>query len=138
MAERTQVPGEIFKAYDIRGIVGKTLTVPVVEQIGQAIGSEALNRGRIAVAIGRDGPHSGPELAAALGRGLQASGADVTDIGQVTTPLLYFAAHHLGTLSGVAVTGSHNPPEYNGLKIMVDGETLAGAAIQRLRARIEM
>ena len=87
--------------------------------------------------IGRDGRHSGPELAAALARGLRASGADVIDIGQVTTPMLYFAAHHLATLSGVAVTGSHNPPEYNGLKIMVDGETLAGAAIQGLRARIE-
>jgi phosphomannomutase/phosphoglucomutase len=136
MPERTQVPGEIFKAYDIRGIVGKTLTVPVVERIGQAIGSEALARGRRTVAIGRDGRHSGPELAAALARGLQASGVDVTDIGQVTTPMLYFAAHHLGTLSGVAVTGSHNPPDYNGLKIMVDGETLAGEAIQGLRTRI--
>jgi phosphomannomutase/phosphoglucomutase len=130
-------PAEIFKAYDIRGIVGKTLTVPVVERIGQAIGSEALARGRKAVAIGRDGRHSGPELAGALARGLQASGADVIDVGQVTTPMLYFAAHHLGTLSGVAVTGSHNPPDYNGLKIMVDGETYAGAAIQRLRTRIE-
>ncbi|HSC95325.1 MAG TPA: phosphomannomutase/phosphoglucomutase [Burkholderiales bacterium] len=137
MTERVQIPGEIFKAYDVRGIVGKTLTVPVVERIGQAIGSEALARGRRTVAIGRDGRHSGPELSAALARGLQASGADVIDIGQVTTPMLYFAAHHLGTLSGVAVTGSHNPPEYNGLKIMVDGETLAGEAIQRLRARIE-
>jgi len=131
------IPPEIFKAYDIRGIVGRTLTVPVVEQIGQAIGSEARDRGRAAIVIGRDGRHSGPELAAALARGLQASGADVIDIGQVTTPMLYFAAHHLGTLSGVAVTGSHNPPDYNGLKIMVDGETLAGEAIQDLRARIE-
>ena len=137
MTGRVQIPREIFKAYDIRGIVGKTLTVPVVERIGQAIGSEALARGRRTVAIGRDGRHSGPELAAALARGLQASGADVIDIGQVTTPMLYFAAHHLGTLSGVAVTGSHNPPDYNGLKIMVDGETLAGEAIQDLRARIE-
>ena len=131
------IPPEIFKAYDIRGIVGRTLTVPVVELIGQAIGSEALARGRRTVAIGRDGRHSGPELAAALARGLQASGVDVIDVGQVATPMLYFAAHHFGTLSGVAVTGSHNPPEYNGLKIMVDGETLAGEAIQQLRARIE-
>ena len=137
MTGRMQIPREIFKAYDIRGIVGTTLTVPVVERIGQAIGSEALARGRRTVAIGRDGRHSGPELAAALARGLQASGADVIDIGQVTTPMLYFAAHHLGMLSGVAVTGSHNPPDYNGLKIMVDGETLAGEAIQDLRARIE-
>ena len=132
-----RIPPEIFKAYDVRGIVGRTLTAAVVERIGQAIGSEALARGRGAVAIGRDGRHSGPELAAALARGLRASGTDVIDTGQVTTPMLYFAAHHLGTLSGVAVTGSHNPPEYNGLKIMVDGETLAGEAIQSLRARIE-
>jgi phosphomannomutase/phosphoglucomutase len=131
------IPQEIFKAYDIRGIVGRTLTVPVVELIGQAIGSEALARRRKTVAIGRDGRHSGPELAAALARGLQASGVDVIDVGQVATPMLYFAAHHFDTLSGVAVTGSHNPPEYNGLKIMVDGETLAGEAIQQLRARIE-
>ncbi|MGH8700968.1 MAG: phosphomannomutase/phosphoglucomutase [Burkholderiales bacterium] len=131
------IPPEIFKAYDIRGIVGRTLTVPVVEQIGRAIGSEALARGRRTVAIGRDGRHSGPELAGALARGLQASGVDVIDVGQVATPMLYFAAHHFDTLSGVAVTGSHNPPEYNGLKIMVDGETLAGEAIQQLRARIE-
>ena len=131
------IPPEIFKAYDIRGVVGRTLTVPVVELIGQAIGSEALARGRRTVAIGRDGRHSGPELAAALARGLQASGVDVIDVGQVTTPMLYFAAHHFDTLSGVAVTGSHNPPEYNGLKVMVDGETLAGEAIQQLRARIE-
>ena len=135
---RPNISPEIFKAYDIRGIVGRTLTAPVVEQIGQAIGSEARGRGRAAVVIGRDGRHSGPELSAALAAGLQSSGVDVIDVGQVATPMLYFAAHHLDTLSGVAVTGSHNPPEYNGLKIMVDGETLAGAAIQALRTRIEL
>jgi phosphomannomutase/phosphoglucomutase len=128
---------EIFKAYDIRGIVGRTLTVAAVEAIGRAIGSEALGRGRRSIVIGRDGRHSGPELAAALARGLQASGVDVIDIGQVATPMLYFAAHDLATLSGVMVTGSHNPPEYNGLKIMLDGETLAAEAIQALRSRIE-
>ena len=132
-----RLPPEIFKAYDIRGIVGKTLTAPVVESIGQAIGSEARDRGRSAVVIGRDGRHSGPELAAALAAGLRKSGVDVIDVGQVATPMLYFAAHHFDTHSGVAVTGSHNPPEYNGLKIMVDGETLAGAAIQALKTRIE-
>jgi phosphomannomutase/phosphoglucomutase len=132
-----QLPGEIFKAYDIRGIVGRTLTPATVEMIGHAIGSEARDRGRSTVAIGRDGRHSGPELAAALARGLQESGADVIDVGQVATPMLYFAAHQLGTLSGVMVTGSHNPPDYNGLKIMLAGETLAGEAIQQLRARIE-
>jgi len=132
-----QVPAEIFKAYDIRGIVGRNLTPDIVVAIGQAVGSEALARGRRSVAIGRDGRHSGPELAAALARGLQASGIDVIDIGQATTPTLYFAAHHFDTLSGVAVTGSHNPPEYNGLKIMVAGETLSGDGIQALRRRIE-
>jgi len=132
-----QVPAEIFKAYDIRGIVGRTLTPDIVVAIGQAVGSEAIARGRRTVAIGRDGRHSGPELAAALARGLQSSGVDVIDIGQAATPILYFAAHHFDTLSGVAVTGSHNPPEYNGLKIMVDGETLSGEAIQELRQRIE-
>ena len=132
-----QLPPEIFKAYDVRGIVGRTLTPPIVEAIGRAIGSEARDRGRSTVAIGRDGRHSGPELAAALARGLQASGADVIDVGQVATPMLYFATHQLGTLSGVMVTGSHNPPDYNGLKIMLAGETLAGDAIQQLRARIE-
>ena len=81
--------------------------------------------------------HSGPELSAALAAGLQKSGVDVIDVGQVATPMLYFAAHHLDTQSGVMVTGSHNPPEYNGLKIMLAGETLAGEAIQQLRARIE-
>lgn len=132
-----RVPAEIFKAYDVRGIVGRTLTPDIVSAIGQAIGSEAIARGRRTVAIGRDGRHSGPELAAALARGLQASGVDVIDIGQAATPMLYFAAHHFDTLSGVAVTGSHNPPEYNGLKIMVAGETLSGDAIQALRQRIE-
>jgi phosphomannomutase/phosphoglucomutase len=130
-------PPEIFKAYDIRGIVGRTLTVPIVELIGQAIGSEARDRGRSAIVIGRDGRHSGPELSAALGAGLRKSGADVIDVGQVATPMLYFAAHHLGTQSGVMVTGSHNPPEYNGLKVVLAGDTLAGAAIQGLRIRIE-
>ena len=130
-------PREIFKAYDIRGIVGRTLTPAVVEDISRAIGSEARDRGRSTIAIGRDGRHSGPELAAALARGLQASGADVIDVGQVATPMLYFAAHELGTLSGVMVTGSHNPPDYNGLKVMLAGDTLFGDAIQALRARIE-
>jgi phosphomannomutase/phosphoglucomutase len=129
-------PAAIFKAYDIRGIVGDTLTEAGVAQIGRAIGSEARARGRDRVVTGRDGRHSGPALAAALARGLQAAGIDVVDIGQVATPMLYFAAHELGTLSGVMVTGSHNPPQYNGLKMMLAGETLAGDAIQALRARL--
>lgn len=133
----TRVPPEIFKAYDIRGIVKSALTPQVTELIGHAIGSEARKRGQTAIAIGRDGRLSGPALSAALARGIQASGIDVIDLGQVATPMLYFAAYHLGTWSGVAVTGSHNPPEYNGLKIMLGGETLAAEAIQALRARIE-
>lgn len=133
----TPVPAEIFKAYDIRGIVGKTLTAPIVELIGRAIGSEGRARKQTRIVIGRDGRLSGPELTAALARGLQASGLDVIDLGRVATPMVYFAAHHLGADSGVAVTGSHNPPDYNGLKMVLGGETLAGEAIQQLKQRIE-
>jgi phosphomannomutase/phosphoglucomutase len=131
------VPPEIFKAYDIRGIVGKTLTPQVAELVGRALGSQARACGQGAVCIGRDGRLSGPELSQALARGLQGAGADVIDVGRVATPMLYFATHHLHTGSGVMVTGSHNPPEYNGLKMMLAGETLAGDAIQALRRRIE-
>jgi phosphomannomutase/phosphoglucomutase len=129
-------PATIFKAYDIRGIVEDTLTEAGVETIGRAIGSEARARGSDTVVIGRDGRLSGPALAAALARGLRASGVNVIDIGQVATPMLYYAAHELGTLSGVMVTGSHNPPQYNGLKMMLAGDTLAGEAIGALRMRI--
>ncbi|SCX58404.1 phosphomannomutase/phosphoglucomutase [Nitrosospira sp. Nsp1] len=130
-------PREIFKAYDIRGIVGKTLTAEIVEAIGQAIGSEARTRGLASIAIGRDGRLSGPELAQALAKGLQKSGIDVIDVGMVATPMLYFAAHMLCNYSGVMVTGSHNPPEYNGLKMVLGGETLAAESIQALSVRIE-
>lgn len=136
MTSSSTPPSAIFKAYDIRGIVGDTLTEAGVETIGRAIGSEALARGRDSVVIGRDGRLSGPALAAALARGLQAAGVNVIDVGQVATPMLYYAAHELGTLSGVMVTGSHNPPQYNGLKMMLAGDTLAGEAIQALRTRI--
>jgi phosphomannomutase / phosphoglucomutase len=131
------IPAEIFKAYDIRGIVDKTLTAAGVETIGRAIGSEARASAVKSVVIGRDGRLSGLALSQALARGLQASGVDVIDIDQVPTPVVYFAAHQLGTQSGVAVTGSHNPPDYNGLKMVLAGETLAGDAIQALRLRIE-
>jgi phosphomannomutase/phosphoglucomutase len=130
-------PPEIFKAYDIRGVVGRTLTAEAVENIGHAIGAEAIARRQKEVAIGRDGRESGPELSTALARGLRASGIDVIDVGMVATPMLYFTAYQLNTLSGVMVTGSHNPPEYNGLKVMLGGDTLAGDAIQALRTRIE-
>jgi phosphomannomutase / phosphoglucomutase len=131
------VPAEIFKAYDIRGIVGKTLTAEVVEAIGHALGSEAMARGQHGIAIGRDGRLSGPELSAALARGIRQSGINVIDVGRVATPMVYFAAFHLDTHSAVMLTGSHNPPDYNGLKMVLGGETLSGETIQALRARIE-
>ncbi len=128
---------EIFKAYDIRGIVGKTLTPDIVEAIGHAIGSEAAARGQHTIAIGRDGRLSGPELIAALARGIRKSGINVIDVGCVPTPIVYFAAYQLKTNCAVMLTGSHNPPDYNGLKMVLAGETLSGDAIQRLRLRIE-
>ncbi|CAM3383805.1 phosphomannomutase/phosphoglucomutase [Halomonas lysinitropha] len=131
------VPASIFRAYDIRGIVDDTLTEANVEQIGGAIGSEARARGESTLVVARDGRLSGPRLLAALTRGLTASGCDVVDIGMVPTPVLYFATHVLeGTASGVMVTGSHNPPDYNGFKIVLGGETLSGDAIAALHARI--
>ena len=133
----TSVSAEIFRAYDIRGIVGATLTVPVVRAIGQALGTLALEAGGTTIAIGRDGRLSGPELSAALAEGIAASGANVIDIGMVPTPVTYFAAYHLGCGSAVMLTGSHNPPDYNGIKMVIAGSTLAGEAIQELRRRIE-
>ena len=127
---------EIFKAYDIRGIVDRTLTVEAVEQIGHAIGSEAIARNARTVAIGRDGRLSGPKLSDALARGLRAAGVDVIDVGMVATPMVYYAAWEQAGGSGVMVTGSHNPPDYNGLKMLLAGTTLAGDDIQKLRARI--
>jgi phosphomannomutase/phosphoglucomutase len=130
-----QLPDEIFKAYDIRGIVGSTLSTEIAEWIGQAIGSEALDRGSQSIVVGRDGRLSGPDLVAALCRGLAKTGIDVIDIGRVPTPVIYFAAHHLQTHSCISVTGSHNPPDYNGFKIVLAGETLSGDAIKSLRQR---
>ena len=131
------LPKEIFKAYDIRGIVGNTLTAEIVEAIGQAIGSEAVARKQTAICIGRDGRLSGPELSQALARGIQKAGIDVIDLGMVATPMTYFAAYELKTNSAVMVTGSHNPPDYNGLKMVLGGETLSGDTIQQLRQRLE-
>ena len=131
------VPASIFRAYDVRGVVGKTLTTDLVQQIGRAIGSEASVRNQQVIVVGRDGRLSGPELMDALTRGLRSAGRDVIDVGCVPTPLLYFATHLLNTGSGVMLTGSHNPPDYNGLKIMLAGETLFGDDISALRTRIE-
>ncbi|MDX8386182.1 MAG: phosphomannomutase/phosphoglucomutase [Gallionella sp.] len=134
---KTNLPKEIFKAYDIRGIVGKSLTPEVVEAIGHAIGSEATARKQHTIAIGRDGRLSGPELIAALARGIQKSGINVIDVGCVPTPMVYFAAYQLQTNCAVMLTGSHNPPDYNGLKMVLASETLSGNTIQGLRQRIE-
>jgi phosphomannomutase/phosphoglucomutase len=131
------LPAEIFKAYDIRGVVDRTLTVDGVRLIGQALGTLARTARRDAIVVGRDGRLSGPKLLAALSDGIRAAGVNVVDVGMVTTPMTYFAAQHLGTLCSVAVTGSHNPPDYNGLKMVIDGKTLSGDDIQALRARIE-
>ena len=128
---------EIFKAYDIRGIVGQSLTLSIVEQIGRAIGTEALNAGDNAVVVGRDGRISGPSIASALMDGICATGCNTVDIGMVPTPFTYFATHALDIGSAVSVTGSHNPPDYNGLKVMVGTHTLAAERIQALRERIE-
>ena len=127
----------IFKAYDIRGIVGENLTPAIVTQIGQAIGSEAIAQGQDQVVVARDGRLSGLELLAALITGLQAAGCRVIDIGMVPTPVLYFATYYLNTGNGVMLTGSHNPPNYNGLKIMIGGEALSGERIQALKTRID-
>ena len=131
------IPASIFRAYDIRGVVGDTLTPGIVYELGRAIGSEAYARGQQTVIVARDGRLSGPEFVQALSNGLRASGRDVIDVGRVPTPVLYFATHYLSSSSGVMVTGSHNPPDYNGFKMVLRGETLAETAIQRLRARIE-
>jgi phosphomannomutase/phosphoglucomutase len=131
------VPAEIFRTYDIRGVVGRTLTPEIVFQIGKALGTLGLERKAPAFAVGRDGRLSGPELSDALIRGLLESGADAIDIGMAPTPVVYFAAHHLKCGSCVAITGSHNPPDYNGLKIVIGGDTLYGDDIQRVRQLIE-
>lgn len=128
---------DIFKAYDIRGIVGRSLTEEAAYLIGRAIAARAAAQGIGEIALGRDGRLSGPALMAALARGLTDSGLKVLDVGMVATPMLYFAAvQHCGG-SGVMITGSHNPPDYNGFKMMLGGQTLAGDDIQALRHRIE-
>lgn len=126
------ISSSIFKAYDIRGIAGRTLDAEVARQIGRAFGSAALTRGQTAVVIGRDGRLSGPGLSTALAAGLQSTGIDVIDLGVVATPMVYFGTHVLGAPSGVMVTGSHNPPDYNGFKMVLAGEAIHGDAIQAL------
>jgi len=132
----TELAADIFKAYDIRGVVDKTLTVEAVHAIGQVLGTIALEQNIHTIVVGRDGRLSGPRLQTVLMEGVAASGCDVIDIGMVPTPLVYFAAQHFGSGSGLALTGSHNPPDYNGIKMMIGGETLAAEAIQVIRQRI--
>ena len=131
-----QVDPSVFKAYDIRGIVGRSIDEAFAEHLGRAFGSEAVAAGERAVAVGRDGRLSGPSLAAALIRGLVSTGLDVVDLGAVTTPMLYYVAatrgEH-GCRSGIQVTGSHNPKDYNGFKMVLAGRAIYGADIQGLR-----
>ena len=135
--ERAPINAEIFRAYDIRGVVGETLTEHAVYQVGRAFAAEALDNDQPSAVVGGDGRTTTPALRRALQRGLREGGVNVTDIGCVPTPLVYFATHVLRTGTGVMITGSHNPPEYNGLKMMIGGATLAQERIQRLRERIE-
>ncbi len=128
---------DLFRAYDIRGRVDAGLDAVVVREIGRAIGSEAVDRGLDTLVVARDGRLSSPELAQAVSEGLRSTGIHVVDIGQVPTPVMYFATYHLQTGSGVVVTGSHNPPDYNGLKIMLGGETLSGDTIAGLYDRLQ-
>lgn len=132
-----RIAASIFKAYDIRGIVDETLTEDAVRAIGAALGAQARAQKIPAIVVGRDGRLSGPRLVAALSDGITSAGVDVVDIGMVPTPVVYYATALTGTGSGVAVTGSHNPPEYNGLKMMMGGVTLHGDAIQDIRRAIE-
>ncbi|MCY1485169.1 Phosphomannomutase/phosphoglucomutase [compost metagenome] len=148
-AEETAVPSfaatkpdpSIFKAYDIRGIVDKTLTRDIAHQIGHSFGSAAAELGEKTVAVGRDGRLSGPDLISGLVEGLRAAGLDVIDIGLVATPMVYFATNieidGVRPTSGIMVTGSHNPPDYNGFKMVLAGKAIYGEQIQALRQRIE-
>jgi phosphomannomutase/phosphoglucomutase len=131
-----KVPASIFRAYDIRGVVDDALTPDVVEQIGRAFAAQARAQDCSSVVVARDGRLSGPQLVQSLSAGLMAGGCDVVDIGMVPTPVLYFATYVLQTGTGIMVTGSHNPPAYNGLKMMIGGDTLAGDTIQQLYRRI--
>ncbi len=130
-----RVPAEAFREYDIRGIVGETLDSPLARLVGRSYGSE-LGAGQT-VAVGHDNRPSSPELASALCEGLNGAGVDVLLVGTVPTPTLYFAEREMGAAGGIQITGSHNPPEYNGIKLTVGGRSLYGKAIQGLRERIE-
>ena len=131
-----QIPASIFKAYDIRGVVPSTLDSDMARTLGRAFGTRAMALGSRSVAVGRDGRLSGPMLVEALKQGLQETGVEVIDIGMVTTPMLYFAAH-TECDSGIQVTGSHNPKDHNGFKMVLQGRAIHGEEIQQLRTLIE-
>jgi phosphomannomutase len=131
-----ELAASIFKAYDIRGIVPSTVNEAVAEGIGKAFGTLALAQGETVVAVGRDGRLSGPALTVALMRGLMAVGIEVIDVGMVTTPMLYFAANTLCS-SGIQITGSHNPKDYNGFKMVMAGRAIYGEDIQAIRRMME-
>ena len=130
------VSKSIFKAYDIRGIVNEDLTIETVVLIGKAIGSESIDMGERGIVVGRDGRTSGPDLMSALVEGIKSTGCHVVKIGMIPTPVLYYATYSKGASSGVMITGSHNPPNYNGFKMMIAGETLSGERILNLYERI--
>lgn len=132
-----EFPDSIFRAYDIRGIVGETLSAETAYWIGRAVGAQSLSQGEPHVCVGRDGRLSGPELVAHLIKGLYDSGCHVSDVGLVPTPALYYAAHVLEGRTGVMLTGSHNPKDYNGFKIVIAGDTLANEQISALHDRIK-
>ena len=130
-------PDSIFRAYDIRGVVPHTLTAETAYWIGRAIGAESLAKGEPQVSVGRDGRLSGPQLVEGLIQGVADSGCTVSDVGLVPTPALYYAANVLAGKSGVMLTGSHNPSNYNGFKIVIAGDTLANEQIQALHTRLK-
>ncbi|GGE36283.1 hypothetical protein GCM10007421_07630 [Halopseudomonas oceani] len=136
-ADIPELPAEIFRAYDIRGVVGKSLTEEGVYWLGRAIGSASLDAGEPKVVVGRDGRLSGPALSEQLIQGLVDSGCQVADLGMVPTPVVYFATNTTDASSGVMITGSHNPPAYNGLKIVIAGQTLSGEQITALHQRLQ-
>ena len=132
---KEEVAPVIFRTYDIRGVVEDVLTESAVEQIGKALGTMAHEKGQQGIVVARDGRVSSPMLGEALIKGLRSTGRDVIDIGVVPTPVLYFATYHLETGSGVMITGSHNAPEYNGLKMMLAGDTLSGDDIAETNSK---
>jgi len=136
-AKAPKLPADIFRAYDIRGVVGRTLSAETAYWIGRAIGSQSIAQGEPNIAVGRDGRLSGPELAQQLIQGLLDCGCHVSDVGMVPTPVVYYAGHILTGKSAVMLTGSHNPRDYNGFKIVIAGDTLANEQIQALKTRID-